>query len=75
MPPQEPPVAARKLVSLGQWVGEREGGRAKIRTGLAFSRIGYLRNRSPIACFMTAPPTSEIDFVSGMSLGQTSTQF
>jgi hypothetical protein len=33
------------------------------------------RKRSPMACFMTAPPTSEMDRVSGMSLGQTSTQF
>src|SRR5579864_2194686 len=33
------------------------------------------RKRSPRACSITCPPTSEIDFVSGMSLGQTSTQF
>ncbi len=33
------------------------------------------RKRSPRACFMTCPLTSEIDFVSGISLGQTSTQF
>ena len=33
------------------------------------------RKRSPMACFMTCPLTSEIDFVSGISLGQTSTQF
>ncbi len=33
------------------------------------------RKRSPNACFMTWPPTSEMDFVSGISLGQTSTQF
>jgi len=33
------------------------------------------RKRSPSACFMTCPPTSEMDLVSGMSLGQTSTQF
>src|ERR1700684_102040 len=35
----------------------------------------YRRKRSPSACFMTAPPTSEIALVSGISLGQTSTQF
>ena len=33
------------------------------------------RKRSPKACFITWPPTSEMDFVSGISLGQTSTQF
>ena len=33
------------------------------------------RKRSPSACFMTCPPTSEMDLVNGMSLGQTSTQF
>ncbi len=33
------------------------------------------RKRSPSACFMTCPPTSEMDLVSGISLGQTSTQF
>jgi hypothetical protein len=38
-------------------------------------KIDQLRKRSPMACFMTAPPTSEIDLVSGISLGQTSTQF
>src|SRR5579864_4952025 len=27
------------------------------------------------ACFMTWPPTSEMDLVNGMSLGHTSTQF
>lgn len=32
-------------------------------------------NKSPIACFMTSPPTSEIDRVSGMSFGQDSRQF
>src|SRR5271155_5029130 len=32
------------------------------------------RKRSPMACFITSPPTSEIAFVSGISLGQTSTQ-
>jgi hypothetical protein len=36
---------------------------------------GYFRNRSPIACVITARPTSEMDCVSGMSLGQISTQF
>jgi hypothetical protein len=35
----------------------------------------YRLKRSPKACFMTCPPTSEIDFVRGISLGQTSTQF
>ncbi len=35
----------------------------------------YFLNRSPIACFITWPPTSAIDLVSGMSLGQISTQF
>lgn len=35
----------------------------------------YLRNRSPMACFITSPPTSEIERVRGMSLGQASTQF
>ena len=33
------------------------------------------RKRSPRACFMTWPPTSEMDLVRGISLGQTSTQF
>jgi len=33
------------------------------------------RNRSPTACFITAPPTSDIDRVSGISFGQASTQF
>jgi hypothetical protein len=33
------------------------------------------RKRSSSACFMTCPPTSEIDLVKGISLGQTSTQF
>lgn len=37
--------------------------------------IAYLRIKSPSACFITCPPTSEMDLVSGMSLGQTSTQF
>ena len=37
--------------------------------------LGYFRSRLPKACFMTAPPTSEIDWVRGMSLGQASTQF
>lgn len=35
----------------------------------------YLLNKSPIACFMTCPPTSAMDLVSGMSFGQISTQF
>src|SRR5260370_11158715 len=35
----------------------------------------HLRSRSPSACFMTWPPTSAIDVVSGMSFGQISTQF
>src|SRR6267142_545082 len=35
----------------------------------------YSLNRSRMACFMTCPPTSEMDFVSGMSFGQISTQF
>ena len=33
------------------------------------------RKRSPIACFMTSPLTSDIALVSGISFGQTSTQF
>src|SRR5262249_19233212 len=33
------------------------------------------RERSPMACFMTSRLTSEIELVSGISLGQTSTQF
>src|SRR5882672_804439 len=37
--------------------------------------LPYFRNRSLIACFITCPLTSEIDFVSGMSLGHISTQF
>lgn len=35
----------------------------------------HFLNRSPMACFMTEPPTSEMERVSGISLGQTSTQF
>jgi len=35
----------------------------------------YFRNISANACFMTSPPTCEIERVKGMSLGQTSTQF
>jgi hypothetical protein len=35
----------------------------------------YRRSKLLIACFMTAPLTSEIDCVSGMSFGQASTQF
>src|SRR6266571_3578236 len=33
------------------------------------------RKRSPTACFITPPPTSEIERVNGISLGQASTQF
>ena len=39
------------------------------------SRAGYLRRRSPRACFMTWPPTTAIEVVSGISFGQISTQF
>lgn len=35
----------------------------------------YVLKKSRIAFFITSRPTSEIDFVSGMSFGQTSTQF
>ena len=35
----------------------------------------YFVNRSLIACFITCPDTAEMELVSGMSLGQTSTQF
>jgi hypothetical protein len=44
-----------------------------IRNGPA--KNTHCRNKSPIACFITAPPTAEIDRVRGMSLGQASTQF
>ena len=36
---------------------------------------GYVVKKSTIAFFMTSRPTSLIDFVSGISFGQTSTQF
>jgi len=35
----------------------------------------YFLNKSPMACFITSPPTSAMERVRGMSLGQTSTQF
>src|SRR6266498_188271 len=35
----------------------------------------YRLNKSPTACFITAPPTSEIERVSGISFGHASTQF
>ena len=35
----------------------------------------YVLNKSFTACNITCPPTSAMDLVSGMSLGQTSTQF
>ena len=35
----------------------------------------YFRNKSPIACFITAPPTSAMERVRGISFGQASTQF
>jgi hypothetical protein len=47
-----------------------------LSTGLGVADNNFQRRkRSPRACFITWPPTSEIDLVSGMSLGQTSTQF
>ena len=42
---------------------------------ISVATADYRLNRSPMACFMTAPPTSEIDRVSGISFGQASTQF
>jgi len=45
------------------------------KTGVVLQLWSYFLNKSPMACFMTWPPTSEMDFVSGISLGQTSTQF
>jgi hypothetical protein len=44
-------------------------------SGQAVSKETHCRNKSPIACFTTAPPTSEMDRVNGISLGQASTQF
>ena len=35
----------------------------------------YVRKKSLIACHITCPPTSAMDLVSGISFGQTSTQF
>jgi hypothetical protein len=35
----------------------------------------HLLSKSPSACFITSPPTSAIDVVNGISLGQISTQF
>src|ERR1017187_4027668 len=52
------------------------------RPSLAWDSVGRLplrelhfRSRSPKACFMTWPPTSAIDVVSGIVFGQISTQF
>lgn len=46
------------------------------KIGLGSPKLAtYFRNRSPMACFITEPPTSEMERVSGMSLGQISTQF
>lgn len=39
------------------------------------SRANYLRRRSVRACFMTCPPTTAMEVVSGISFGQISTQF
>ena len=39
------------------------------------NRKDYFRNKSATACFITCPPTSAMDLVSGMSFGQISTQF
>jgi hypothetical protein len=63
-------LRARLSQSLHEEVGNTHGPRAE-----KLEPSAYFLNRSPSACFITCPPTSAIDFVSGMSFGQISTQF
>ena len=69
---EKPAVETRLAASSELIPGRCRKKRGKPRL---FLRAGYLRNRSVRACFMTWPPTSAIDVVMGISLGQISTQF
>src|SRR5262245_12931859 len=58
------------------WRHDRTEHHTPVVWGLISSVQGYhRRKRSPTACFITAPPTSAMERVRGMSLGQISTQF
>ena len=48
---------------------------SRVARGAVVPREHHRRSKSPIACFITAPPTSAIEVVRGMSFGQASTQF
>src|SRR6202451_3984128 len=62
-------VSFRKVAPASRWPTRRRDGGATPR------EKSYRRKRSPMACFITSPLTFEMALVSGISLGQISTQF